>query len=73
MDHIVGATHPPEYAIHKYWSRKPHNVLRPPDRDYLHAGSVFVDPFCGSGVALVEALRCGANAFGSDLNPVPLP
>jgi putative DNA methylase len=30
-----------------------------------------VDPFCGAGSTLVEAVRLGLCAVGSDLNPVP--
>ena len=31
-----------------------------------------VDPFAGGGAIPLEALRVGANAFASDLNPVPV-
>ena len=31
-----------------------------------------VDPFCGGGSIPIEALRVGADAFASDLNPVPV-
>lgn len=31
-----------------------------------------VDPFCGGGSIPLEALRIGADAFASDLNPVPV-
>lgn len=31
-----------------------------------------VDPFCGGGSIPLEALRVGADAFASDLNPVPV-
>ena len=31
-----------------------------------------VDPFCGGGSIPMEALRVGADAFASDLNPVPV-
>lgn len=30
-----------------------------------------VDPFCGGGAIPLEALRVGADAFASDVNPVP--
>src|ERR1051325_5465209 len=31
-----------------------------------------VDPFCGGGSIPLEALRVGADAFASDLNPIPI-
>jgi len=31
-----------------------------------------VDPFAGGGAIPLEALRCGADAFASDLNPLPV-
>lgn len=31
-----------------------------------------VDPFAGGGSIPLEALRCGADAFASDVNPVPV-
>ncbi|MEK6260884.1 MAG: DUF1156 domain-containing protein [Planctomycetota bacterium] len=34
--------------------------------------SLVVDPFCGGGSIPLEALRVGADAFASDLNPVPV-
>jgi adenine-specific DNA methylase len=33
---------------------------------------LIVDPFAGGGSIPLEALRCGAEAFASDLNPVPV-
>lgn len=33
-------------------------------------GAAVLDPFCGSGTALVEAARLGLNAVGIDLNPL---
>jgi DNA modification methylase len=35
-------------------------------------GDLVVDPFCGSGTTLVEALLLGRKAKGSDINPVAL-
>lgn len=36
----------------------------------LHVGSAVLDPMCGSGTALVEAVACGHAAYGLDLNPL---
>ena len=33
-------------------------------------GQLILDPFCGSGTALVEAQRAGFDAVGIDLNPI---
>jgi putative DNA methylase len=33
---------------------------------------LIVDPFCGGGSIPLEALRVGADAFASDLNPIPI-
>ncbi len=66
---VVARTHPPEYRLHKYWSRKPHNVLSHFMSELLQKPGVVVDPFCGSGVALREATLLGHEAIGFDLNP----
>lgn len=33
---------------------------------------IVLDPFCGGGSTIIEALRLGLPAVGSDLNPVPV-
>jgi adenine-specific DNA methylase len=63
-----GETHPAGYLIHKYWSRKPHNVLRALFERAPRG--LFVDPFCGSGVALSEAAALGFDCVGADVNPI---
>ncbi len=40
------------------------NVVNPP------SNATILDPFCGSGTALLEANLCGLNAIGIDINPV---
>jgi putative DNA methylase len=40
-------------------------------RNYPDGLPVVLDPFCGGGSTLVEALRLGLPAYGSDLNSVP--
>lgn len=37
---------------------------------YSQPGDVVLDPFCGSGTLLVEALLSGRNAVGVDIDPV---
>jgi 16S rRNA G966 N2-methylase RsmD len=66
---------PPEphtamYVWHKYWSRKTWNVVGEFIRNYTREGDVVFDPFAGSGVVAVEAVRNKRRAIVCDLNPV---
>src|ERR1041385_2025811 len=66
---------PPEphtamYVWHKYWSRKTWNVVGEFIRTYTRPGEVVFDPFAGSGVVAIEAVRHGRRAIVCDLNPV---
>jgi len=36
----------------------------------LEERGVLLDPFCGSGTTLVEAINAGRDAYGVDLNPL---
>jgi len=68
-DSFFAAKHPPEYRLHKYWARKPHNVVADFLRALVPPGGAVLDPFCGSGVVLAEARALGLCATGIDLNP----
>src|SRR6185436_19348932 len=65
---VRARTHPAAYLLHKYWSRKPHNVLR--SLFERAPRGLFLDPFCGSGVALSEAAALGFECAGADVNPI---
>ena len=68
---IVSAkTWPARYKMHKYWGRKPANVVARYIEFFSEPGALVIDPFAGSGVTLVEAARLGRRAQGFDLNPL---
>ena len=58
------------YLMHKYWARKPHNVVGEYIKAYSEENEVVLDPFCGSGVTLIEAMRYKRKAIAVDLDPV---
>jgi len=70
IDIVAAKTHPPEYLLHKYWSRKPHNVISYFISQLVPNNGLVIDPFCGSGVVLRESQKLGINAIGFDANPI---
>ena len=70
LKNIPAKAHPPHYMMHRYWGRKPHNVVNEYLRFYSKKGDVILDPFMGSGVTIIEALKEERNAVGIDLNPL---
>ena len=58
------------YLIHKYWARKPHNVVSQYIQRYSKPGEIVLDPFGGSGVTAMEAIKAGRKAVSVDLNPM---
>src|SRR5699024_4103589 len=69
---ISAKTHPPEYKLHKYWARKPHNVISHLLSSFVPENGIIIDPFCGSGVTLREASKLGYQSYGFDINPVSI-
>lgn len=67
---ITAETHPSHYMMHKYWGRKPHNVVSDYILNYTKPGDTVLDPFMGSGVVVIESLKCGRKTIGVDLNPM---
>jgi len=68
------ASAPPSSDVHvihpypaKFIPQIPRHLIElfPPDE-----GTAVLDPFCGSGTSLVEAVRLGLDAIGIDLNPL---
>ena len=72
LPRVVAHTHPPRYRLHKYWSRKPYNVVQAFVAALVPSPGVVVDPFIGSGVVAREAAQLGHTVYASDINPVSL-
>jgi len=74
VDHIDYALsakrHTPMYLMYKYWARKPHNVVGKYIERYSEENEIVLDPFCGSGVTFLEALKLNRKTIAIDLDPV---
>jgi DNA modification methylase len=69
IDHAISPqAHTPMYLMHKYWARKPHNVVGEYIEHYSKKGEIVLDPFVGSGVTAIEALKRGRKALAIDLD-----
>ncbi|MHA1340387.1 MAG: DNA methyltransferase [Promethearchaeota archaeon] len=66
---LLPKTHTPMYLMHKYWARKPYNIISHYIKENTKPNDIVLDPFCGSGVTISESILLGRNAIGIDLNP----
>jgi len=57
------------YAMHKYWAKKPHNLINEYIQKYSKKNDIILDPFCGSGIALIEGYNSKRKSIGIDINP----
>jgi hypothetical protein len=60
------------YAFHKYWGKKPHEVLGFIIEHLTEREDTVLDPFMGSGTAGRESLLRGRSFIGCDVNPFSL-
>jgi SAM-dependent methyltransferase len=58
------------HGFHVYPARMHPQVARQVVAEFSAPGERVLDPFCGSGTVLVEALALGRRALGVDLNPL---
>jgi len=67
---IPPLAHTPMYVWHKFWGRKTWNVVAEYIKTYCPEGGIVLDPFAGSGVVAMEALKAGRKAIVCDLLPI---
>jgi hypothetical protein len=67
-DEINDLTH----GFHTYSARMHPHLARELVARFSSVGDIVLDPFCGSGTVLVEALVAGRRPQGVDLNPLAL-
>ncbi len=57
------------YAMHKYWAKKPHNLINEYVQKYSKKNDIVLDPFSGSGISLIESYNSKRKSIGIDINP----
>lgn len=67
---IPPEAHTPMYNWHKFWARKTWNVVAEFIKTYCPEDGVVFDPFAGSGVVALEALKNKRRAIICDILPI---
>ena len=70
QSNLPAEAHTPMYNWHKYWARKTWNVVGQFIENYCPPNGIVLDPFSGSGITAMEALKIGRRAIVCDLNPI---
>lgn len=60
----------PVHSFHRYFGKLIPGIPRFAIKYFSDSDSVVLDPFCGSGTTLVEAMLQGRRAVGIDVNPL---
>ena len=58
------------HSFHRYFGKLIPAIPRFAIRELTKPGDLVLDPFCGSGTTIVEAVLAGRRAIGLDLNPL---
>ncbi|NQT21986.1 MAG: DNA adenine methylase [Candidatus Omnitrophica bacterium] len=58
------------YKIHKYWGRKPWNIVSEYIDKYTKEGDIILDPYVGGGTTAYEAIKAKRKVIAFDINPV---
>lgn len=58
------------HGLHRYPAKYIPQIPRWAIREYSRRGDLILDPFCGSGTTLVEAMAEGRHSAGVDLDPL---
>lgn len=66
---LIPGAFPARHNLHKYWGKKPANIFSKCISFFSREGELVLDPFCGSGVTVIESVIAGRKAIGFDLNP----
>jgi len=60
---VIANTHDSSYLMHKYWARKPANVVAEYIEYFTNENDFILDPFSGSGVTAIEAAKLKRKAI----------
>lgn len=58
------------FKSHQYFTKQASNVVASYIKHFSKEGDIVLDPFCGTGVTAIEALRLKRKVIAMDLNPL---
>lgn len=69
-EQIPPRKHTARYVMHRYFTRRPYNVIQEYIKNFSNKGDVGLDPFLGTGVTAIESLILRRKAIGIDIAPL---
>ena len=66
---LIPGAFPARHNLHKYWGKKPANIFSKCITFFSKEDDLVLDPFCGSGVTVIESVISKRKSIGFDLNP----
>ncbi|MHB8546660.1 MAG: DNA methyltransferase [Nitrosotalea sp.] len=69
---LVAESYTGMYSMHKYWSKKPANLIRNLIIQYSKKNEIVLDPFSGSGISVAESVKTDRKTIGIDINPAAI-
>ena len=69
---VKARSHTPPYKIHRYFARRPWNLFQGLVDNFSKPHDIVLDPFCGGGVTVYEALNSNRRVVACDLNPLSI-
>ncbi|WP_300344820.1 DNA methyltransferase [Fusobacterium sp.] len=72
INNTIATNKNPLYSSNLYWSQKAYNICDILIEHLSKENDIILDPFMGSGVSIIEAIKLNRKAIGFEINSLPI-